>query len=251
MKDLGMYFMRHLHGFANHTTGPQLSWTTVFVIEYFGPILIHLAIPLLLRNFIYSSARPLSTSQWLSMSMIVAHFLKREYETLYVHKFSLSTMPFFNIFKNSAHYWLISGLNIAYWIYAPTSYTALSGPIVNYMNIAGTVLYLFGEISNFKTHLTLSNLRSPGGTERGIPTGYGFDLVTCPNYLFELIAWTGIALVSKSSSTLIFNVIAWAQMHQWAIKKEKALRTEFPDKYKKKKCVLLPTPGALAKYIMG
>lgn len=181
--------------------------------------------------------------------MIVGHFVKREYETMFVHKFSLSTMPMFNIFKNSTHYWLLSGLNIAYWIYAPTSYTALSGPVVNYMNVAGIILYLFGEISNFKTHLTLSYLRSPGGTERGIPKGYGFDLVTCPNYLFELVAWTGVALVSKSFATLIFNVIAWAQMHQWAIKKEKALRKEFPDKYKKKKYVLVPSPGAVIKYI--
>jgi very-long-chain enoyl-CoA reductase len=117
------------------------------------------------------------------------------------------------------------------------------------MNVAGVIFYLFGEISNYKTHLTLSNLRSPGGTERGIPKGYGFDLVTCPNYLFEIIAWVGITLVSKSASTVIFDVIAWAQMHQWAIKKEKALRSEFPDKYKRKKYVLLPSPGAVMKYL--
>merc|ERR1711939_398090 len=41
--------------------GPQLSWTTVFIIEYLGPILIHLAIPLLLRPYLYSSAPPLSS----------------------------------------------------------------------------------------------------------------------------------------------------------------------------------------------
>jgi very-long-chain enoyl-CoA reductase len=212
--------------------------------------LIHLLF-LVIRPYVYSTYAPLSSSQYLAMGMIVLHFIKREYETFYVHKFSLSTMPFRNIFKNSAHYWLLSGLNIAYWIYAPTSYTSLSSPIINYLNIAGIVLYIFGELSNLHTHRTLSNLRSPGGTERGIPKGYGFDLVTCPNYMFELIAWTGIALVSKSWAVLVFNTAAWWQMNQWAIKKERALRNEFPDKYKRKKYVLIPGPGAVLKALTG
>jgi very-long-chain enoyl-CoA reductase len=249
VKDLGM---SPLHNSRPILTlpGPQLSWTTVFVIEYLGPILIHLSF-LFLRPYIYSNSQPLSASQKLAMAMIVLHFIKREYETLYIHKFSLSTMPFRNIFKNSAHYWLLSGLNIAYWIYAPNSYTARSGQNVDYMNMVGIALYIFGELSNLHTHITLSNLRSPGGTERGIPQGYGFNMVTCPNYMFELIAWTGIALVSKSWAVLIFSVVAWAQMHQWAIKKERALRSEFPDKYKKKKYVLIPGPDAVIKAFTG
>jgi very-long-chain enoyl-CoA reductase len=224
--------------------GPQLSWITVFIIEYLGPILIHIAVPLL-RPYLYKSSAPMSSTQYLSMAMIVLHFVKREYETLYVHKFSLSTMPFMNIFKNSFHYWMLSGANLAYWIYSPTSYTALSSPTIDKVNMLGVAIYLFGEISNFKTHLTLSNLRSPGGTERAIPKGYGFGLVTCPNYLFELIAWTGVAIVNKSLATVLFGIVSGAQMYQWAIKKEKALRTEFPDTYRKKKYVLFPSLGAV------
>ena len=228
------------------SAGPQLSWTTVFIIEYLGPILIHLLF-LVIRPYVYSTAAPLSASQYLTMGMIVLHFIKREYETVFVHKFSLSTMPVFNIFKNSAHYWIASGLNIAYWVYAPNANAAKSSPLVNYINVVGIILYVFGEVSNFITHKTLSNLRSPGGTERGIPKGYGFNLVTCPNYLFELTAWTGIFLVSKSSSTLLFNIFAWWQMNQWAIKKERALRNEFPDEYQRKKYALIPSPGAVVK----
>ncbi|RDL40168.1 uncharacterized protein BP5553_00147 [Venustampulla echinocandica] len=229
--------------------GPQLSWTTVFVIEYLGPILIHLLF-LVIRPYIYKNAGPMSTSQHLSMAMIVLHFLKREYETLFVHKFSLATMPLRNIFKNSAHYWVLSGLNIAYWIYAPTSYAARSSPTIDKLNIVGLVLYIFGEVANFYTHVALSNLRSPGGTERGIPKGFGFGLVTCPNYMFELIAWFGIALVTKSWSTVLFWGFAYGQMRLWAIKKEKALRTEFPDKYRKKQCGIFPTPAVLVKALV-
>jgi very-long-chain enoyl-CoA reductase len=185
------------------------------------------------------------------MAMIVIHFLKREYETLYVHKFSLSTMPVRNIFKNCAHYWIFSGVNLAYWIYSPSSYTALSSSTINYVDALGLILFVFGEFSNLSTHLTLSNLRSPGGTERGIPKGYGFDIVTCPNYMFETVAWTGVLLVTKSLSTVLFLVLATAQMQQWAVKKERALRAEFGDKYKKKRYVMIPSPGAVIKAITG
>jgi very-long-chain enoyl-CoA reductase len=230
--------------------GLQISWLTVFIIEYAGPIFIHLSF-LLTRRYIYHDYSPLSPSQKLSMAMIVLHFIKREYETLFVHKFSLTTMPFRNIFKNSAHYWIFSGINMAYWIYSPNSYAARTSSTVNYVDAAGLVIYVFGELSNLHTHLTLSRLRSRNGTERGIPKGYGFNLVTCPNYLFELIAWTGMLLVSKSLSTVIFIILGWAQMHQWAIKKEKAYRAEFPETYKKKKYVLLPSPGAVIKALVG
>ena len=178
------------------------------------------------------------------MAMVVLHFIKREFETIFVHKFSANTMPAFNIFKNSGHYWGLSGFNLAYWLYAPTALAAkpsfaLSTPIT----YAGIALYIYGELSNLYTHLTLSSLRSRGGTERGIPTGYGFNWVTCPNYLFETIAWVGICLVSRSWSTVLFTVVAWAQMQQWARQKERQYRTDFGDRYKKHKHVLLPIPG--------
>lgn len=113
------------------------------------------------------------------------------------------------------------------------------------------VLYLYGEVSNYITHVTLSNLRTPGGTERGIPKGYGFDLVTCPNYMFELISWLGMLLVSKSLGTLFFIGLAAWKMNEWAVKKEKAYRREFPDTYKKKRNTLIPSVGGLIKALTG
>jgi very-long-chain enoyl-CoA reductase len=40
-------------------------------------------------------------------------------------------------------------------------------------------------------------------------------------------------------------------MQQWAVKKERALRAEFGDKYKKKRYVMIPSPGAVIKALTG
>ena len=217
--------------------GPQIPWCTVFLVEYLGPLLIH---PILYTYLPYAAdvTNGPSYLQTLSLILVMVHFAKREFETLFVHRFSAATMPAFNIFKNSAHYWVLSGLNMAYWIYRPNSPAAEEGnAVVTYVGLA---LFVVGELGNLSNHITLRNLRSSGGAERGIPKGLGFNLVTCPNYMFESIAWAGISIVSRSLSTVIFAVVAIGQMAVWAKKKETRYRKDFGGKYPRKRSSMLP-----------
>ncbi|KAK4555580.1 3-oxo-5a-steroid 4- dehydrogenase [Recurvomyces mirabilis] len=224
--------------------GPQIAWRTVFIIEYLGPLLIH-PLVLLLRPYIYRNPNlltaypPPSTLQLLTCWTITLHFLKRELETLFVHRFSNATMPVANIFKNSFHYWILAGVLIAAVVYSPTSTTAATNtnPLLTYIGLA---LYILGELGNLNTHLVLRSLRSPGGAERGVPKGLGFDWVTCPNYLFETIAWAGILVISRSWSTGIFVAVATAQMAVWARKKESRYRKELGGKYERKRFSMIP-----------
>lgn len=54
----------------------------------------------------------------------------------------------------------------------------------------------WAQLSNLTTHINLRNLRPPGTRIRAIPYGYGFDLVSCPNYLFEVLGWTTVLALS-------------------------------------------------------
>jgi len=147
-------------------------------------------------------------------------------------------MPVKNIFKNSAHYWLLAGFNIAFWIYKPGSPTErVESVLVRYVAFA---MFMVGETGNLLDHLILRSLRKEGGTERGLPRGIGFDSVTCPNYGFEALAWVGIWLLTWSLSTGLFVVVAVGQMYIWARKKESRYRKEFGDKYKRKRFAMIP-----------
>ncbi|KAA8909372.1 hypothetical protein TRICI_004538 [Trichomonascus ciferrii] len=232
--------------------GPQIAWRTVFLIEYFGPLVIH-PVFYFFQQQIYGAHFEHSRDQQLIFVFSMLHFLKREYETAFVHKFSLATMPMFNIFKNSSHYWLLSGVLLAYFNYAPPSYFTPDAPLwkrilfsrQQLLPMGETALYgmtlfwLFSELSNFWTHITLSNLRPPGTTVRKIPFGYGFNWVSCPNYFFETLAWTAVALISQNWSATLFVTVATAQMYIWALKKHRRYKKEFPD-YPKNRRVYVP-----------
>ncbi|GMM38477.1 trans-2-enoyl-CoA reductase (NADPH) [Saccharomycopsis crataegensis] len=228
--------------------GPQISWRTVFILEYLGPLLIHPAF-----YFYYGSFEEHSYTQTVSFFLVMLHFLKREYETIFVHKFSLSTMPLFNLFKNSGHYWLLSGLNLAFFIYSPNALPeslAVAGPLKKIafhtsnhsedtLNIL-VGLWAYSEVSNFITHLNLSSLRSPGSTERKIPMGYGFTFVSFPNYFFESLSWLFFALINNNLFSYLFLIVGSLQMMVWATKKHRRYLKDFGDKYPKKRKIYIP-----------
>lgn len=223
--------------------GPQVSWRTVFLVEYAGPLVIH---PLIyyLSNTIYRRNTQHSLLQKALCVMVMAHFLKRELETIFVHRFSHGTMPAFNIIKNSAHYHLLSGVALALAIYSPT-YAADSPYIRGTIRddprflLACAIVWLFAQLSNFKVHLILRNLRPEGTRKLAIPRGYGFSLVSVPNYFFECLAWATIAVMSGSWVAWLFLFVGGGQMALWAIKKHKNYKKVFGKEYPRRK-VMIP-----------
>ncbi|KAJ9138698.1 Very-long-chain enoyl-CoA reductase [Pleurostoma richardsiae] len=226
--------------------GAQMAWRTVYMVEYAGPILFHclfIAIRPYLANvdpYFYKGAdkTPLTTIQWLCFWLFQAHFVKRELETVFVHKFAANTMPAWMIFRNSFFYWAFAGLLSGFFIYSPKSPAARSE--LTPLDLIGLGLYVYGEVCNAIVHLHLASLRSRGGTEKGIPTCIGSSLVTCPNYMFEVISWVGIILISREWAVVVFIATGTFYMAGWSRDKEKALRATFGDKYKKKRYTMLP-----------
>jgi len=107
-------------------------------------------------------------NQKIGLAMVIGHYLKREFETLFVHRFSNDTMPIFNLLKNSFHYWVIFGIFNMYFFLHP-DYRCPSWSRNKKFMYGVLALFILFEALNLMTHITLRDLRKPGTTERGIP----------------------------------------------------------------------------------
>jgi len=223
--------------------GPQIGWSTVFLAEYLGPLLIYL-IFYFRPSFIYGSIgslKPKHTAVHLAAACWTLHYAKRILETLFVHRFSHSTMPIFNLFKNCSYYWGFTAW-VAYFINHPKYTPASFGYAQIYLGLG---MFLLSELGNLSIHVLLRNLRPAGSTERRIPYPTGsnpfsslFALVSCPNYTYEIGSWLGFTLMTQSLTSFLFAVAGAAQMTIWALQKHRQYRKDFGDKYPRRKAII-------------
>lgn len=224
--------------------GPQIGYRTVFYIEYFGPMLF-VFIYAFCQNIWNGSEFSLSSlinvnalneMNWVARWGVYAwffHFLKREYETCFIHKFSRPTMPLSNLYKNCGYYWSF-GIFIGYPLCNP-NYIPPSN--INMVYI-GALIFILSELGNFAVHVSLSNMRPSGegkGSEgkREIPKGFGFSLVACPNYTFEVMSWIGFSIMTGIPQSWAFTLLGFYQMQEWAQKKHKDYKKKYDKEYTK------------------
>jgi hypothetical protein len=106
---------------------------------------------------------------------------------------------------------LISGcylFNGGAMIYVQHLSRGLPEPAVDLL-YPGVLAFAVGLAGNFYHHYLLSRLRAAGGGDKKvykIPTGGLFGLVTCPHYLFEILAFFGFAMISQTLYALTVAV---------------------------------------------
>lgn len=105
--------------------------------------------------------------------------------------------------------------------------------------VIGLALFAGGYGLNLHSDATLRRLRTPGDTRYHIPRGGGFDLVSSPNYLGEIIEWGGWALLTWTPAGLVFFVWTIANLAPRAWSHHRWYRQEFPD-YPAERRALVP-----------
>ncbi len=115
----------------------------------------------------------------------------------------------------------------ARWISALGDYPA--SWLVGWPFLVGCALFLGGLALNVTSDRTLRNLRAPGETGYRIPRGGAFELVTAPNYLGEIVEWTGWAIATWSPAGLAFAAYTFANLAPRAISHHSWYRERFPD----------------------
>ncbi|MGI9271555.1 MAG: DUF1295 domain-containing protein [Woeseiaceae bacterium] len=124
----------------------------------------------------------------------------------------------------------------ARWIshFGTYSDTWLSSPAF----VVGVALFFVGWAINQHADLVLFRLRGPGESGYKIPRGGLYDKISCPNYLGEMLEWTGWALAAWSAAGLAFAVFTIANLLPRAIANHRWYRHEFSDYPSKRKAVI-------------
>ncbi len=167
-----------------------------------------------------------TTAGW----MILAHFLKRDAEVLYVHKYSGDTE------LNTAR---LIGLSYAVNSFVICLLSNFDSWSSNIYCKYGTILFVIGSLGNLYHHYLLALLRSKGNgntqvkeykKEYKAPKGGLFEYVAAPHYLFELIAWLGITVSSQQLTTLFIFSFMTCYLSARAYNQNQWNRKKFDEK---------------------
>ena len=104
--------------------------------------------------------------------------------------------------------------------------------------LAGLVLFATGFAIAKRSDAILRNLRKPGESGYKIPVGGMYRYVSCPNYLGEMLQWSGFALAGWSLPGVAFVAFTAANLVPKAIASHKWYRENFADYPKERKAVI-------------
>lgn len=105
--------------------------------------------------------------------------------------------------------------------------------------LVGVVLFFVGMTINRQSDRILKRLRAPGETGYKIPRGGAYRWVSCPNYLGEIVQWSGFALATWSTAGLAFALFTAANVGPRALSHHRDYQRRFPD-YPKNRRALIP-----------
>ncbi|XP_008138559.1 trans-2,3-enoyl-CoA reductase-like [Eptesicus fuscus] len=223
--------------------GRQVRWTTVFLAEYTGPLLIYLLFYLRIP-YIYDMKESSRRSRHLVVHLACfchcIHYIRYLLETLFVHKVSAGHTPLKNLIKGCAFYWGFTSW-IAYYINHPR-YTPPS--FGNRQVTVSAINFLICEAGNHFINVVLAHPNHTGTnacfpSPNYNPFTWMFFLVSCPNYTYEIGSWISFTVMTQTLPVGIFTLLMSIQMSLWAQKKHKIYLKKFHS-YMHRKSAMIP-----------
>jgi len=144
-------------------------------------------------------------------------------------------MPFI-IMLSAVFFNLVNGSINGYWLgYLAEPFN--SWDLIHF--IPGIIIFVTGFMINLDSDNRLINLRKSGDQKYYIPKGGFFRWVSCPNFMGEIIEWTGYAIMCWSLPALSFAVWTGANLLPRAINHHQWYKDKF-DNYPSERKALVP-----------
>lgn len=154
---------------------------------------------------------------------LTLHFFKRIFESLFIHKYS-GGAALDSIIPISASYFV----STVTMIYNQHLTHTMPEPSLD-LKYLGVALFFLGTCGNFYHHILLAKLRENGDNGYKIPKGGLFNLLICPHYLFENLAFVGVCFISQTVYPLCFTIGTTLYLTGRSYATRKWYLSKFPD----------------------
>ncbi|XP_067993522.1 trans-2,3-enoyl-CoA reductase-like [Melanerpes formicivorus] len=222
--------------------GQQVGWTTFFLTEYTGPLVIYLLFYIRLSS-IYDQRESRKNLRHpvvhLACFCHCLHYTRHLLETLFVHKLSGGHTPLKNMIKGCAFYWGFTSW-IAYYINHPR-YTP---PSLGHRQVSLSALtFMMCEAGNHFINVALAH-QNHSGSQACFPSPtynpftWLFLLVSCPNYTYEVGSWISFTVMTQTLPVGIFAFLMIIQMSLWAQKKHRVYLKRFYPEVRRKAAII-------------
>ncbi len=201
-----------------------------------GWVLMEAVAPLAFVYFFLKGNRSPNPVTVLFLGLFLLHYLNRAF----IYPFRMPggdrpmalTVVFMGMFFNS-----VNGLlNGRYLNLFASRYPA--GWLLDMRFVAGILLFFFGMYINLRSDAILRGLRGEDNSGYQIPHGGAFELVSCANYLGELVEWLGWACLTWSLAGLTFAIWTAANLIPRAVAHHRWYREKFADYPENRKAVI-------------
>ncbi len=215
------YYGMSMMNYSKFRKGTGLPGWAGMAFLYFAPVVV-------LTIIAWSYLPKATLIQWAVYLAVSLHFMKRVLESLFLHRYSgpidpVTTLVIASFYSFAAG--LIGWVNQA------------SLPALDAWFYVGVVLFVFGQAGNFYHHKLLADLRK-NSLDYFIPKGGLFAYVVCPHYLFEIVAWLGIALLSRHLAAWMVLLFIICYLTARALRVLKWYHEKFKEFPKDRKAIL-------------
>ena len=192
---------------------------------------------LLLFAFFFMSEKTITATLIALLVIWQIHYFHRSFIYPFMLKMN-EPMPFsimfFGVLFNSINAY-IQGM----WIYAyspETSYT--NAWLTDPRFIIGVLIFAAGFAINKHADAVLRGLYDPADPTYKIPYGGTYKLVSCPNYLGELVTWIGWAVMTWSVAGIFFVIWTAANLVPRARSNHAWYKENFPEYPEERKAII-------------
>lgn len=217
---------RHTRTGWGPTLDPILSW-----------VLMEAASPILMAALFLAGNRRSNAVAIVLLAMWELHYVNRSFifplrKRGHANRIPAVVITFgwlfnaVNAYFNGRHLFLFSRVHDPDWLLDPRF-------------LAGAAMFVFGFVVNISSDEILLNLRSSRSSGYRIPHGGLFRWVSCPNYLGEIMEWSGWALATWSLAGLSFALWTAANLVPRARSNHRWYQDEFSN-YPSRRKALIP-----------